>query len=171
MADRVVENESEEVPDIPETLEKVLLFALDEAKQKMDQGADVIPFTALVVKDNLFIETHPGENSEECFNYAKHTVQGARGAEAYALCYDGFIETDKGMMDALIAEGGIPGEDTGYAICYLYEENSEGAAVFEDEPAYVGEAPNFMSKLKDASEYSEDEIDDRYLEEDEAEEI
>ena len=38
MADREVENSSEEVPEIPEVLEKVLLFALDEAKNKMSQG-------------------------------------------------------------------------------------------------------------------------------------
>ena len=86
MADREVENSSEEVPEIPEVLEKVLLFALDEAKNKMSQGADVIPFTTLVVKDNLVIESHPRDSAEECFNFAKHTVRGARGAEAYALC-------------------------------------------------------------------------------------
>ena len=168
MADREVENASAEVPEIPETLEKVLLFALDEAKDKMGQGTDVIPFTTLVVKENLFIETHPGENAEECFNLAQHTVEGARGAEAYALCYDGYIETDDGVKDALIAEGGVPGEADGYAISYLYEITGD-TLKFEDEPAYVGAAPNFMSKLKDASEYSDDEIEEKYLEEEEAE--
>ena len=171
MTDRVIENGEVEVPEIPETLEKVLLFALDEAKQKMLQGADVIPFTALVVKDNLFIETHPGDDSQECFAAAKHTVEGARGAEAYALCYDGYIETDGGELDALIAEGGIPGEEAGYAICYLYEMDEEGKVAFEDEPAYVGEAPNFMSALKDASAYGEGEIAQKYVDEDEVEEI
>ncbi len=167
MADRVVESDDIEVPEIPETLEKVLLFALDEAKQKMLQGADVIPFTALVIKENLFIESHPGDNPEECFAAAKHTVQGARGAEAYALCYDGYIDTDEGDMDAIIAEGGIPSEEAGYAICYLYEVNEEGKAEFEEEPAYVGEAPNFMSALKDSAEYTDDEIDEKYLDDEE----
>lgn len=171
MADREVENSSEEVPEIPEVLEKVLLFALDEAKNKMSQGADVIPFTTLVVKDNLFIESHPGDSAEECFNFAKHTVHGARGAEAYALCYDGYIETDDGVMDALIAEGGIPGDEVGYAVGYLYTMEEGEKPVFEEEPAYVGAAPNFMENLKAASEYSEDEIEERYLEEDVAEEL
>lgn len=172
MADRVVDSEDIEVPEIPETLEKVLLFALDEAKQKMLQGADVVPFTALVIKENLFIESHPGDNPEECFEAAKHTVEGARGAEAYALCYDGFIDTDEGDMDALIAEGGVPGEDVGYAICFLYEVDEEGKPVFEDEPAYVGEAPNFMSGLKDAAEYTDEDIEEKYLDdEDEVEEL
>ena len=67
MADRTVENSSEEVPEIPEMLENVLLFALDEAKEKMEEGAELVPFTTLVVKENLFIENHPADSAEECF--------------------------------------------------------------------------------------------------------
>lgn len=162
MADRTVENASTEVPEMPDILEKVLLFALGEAKEKAAKGEDVIPFTALVVKDNLFLESHPGESAEECFAFAQHTVQGARGAEAYALCYDGYIETDDGVKDALIAEGGVPGADTGHAISYLYEEGAEGP-VFEEEAAYVGEAPNFMVALRAAADYDDEDIDERYL--------
>lgn len=170
MADRTVENSSEEVPEIPEMLENVLLFALDEAKEKMEEGAELVPFTTLVVKENLFIESHPGDSAEECFGYARHTVEGARGAEAYALCYDGYVEIDDGTKDALIAEGGVPGEDEGYAVGYLYSVNDEGEATFEEEPAYIGEAPNYMADLKDASEYDEEDIDGKYLDEDEFEE-
>ncbi len=171
MADREVESDLQEIPEIPDILENVLIYALDEGKTKMEQGADVVPFTMLVVKDNLFIETHPGDSAEECFSYARHTVEGARGADAYAFCYDGYVDTDAGVLDALIAEGGMAGEDEGYAICYLYTatEGAEDAApVFESEPAYVGSAPNFMCNLKEAAVYSEDEIDERYLLEEEA---
>lgn len=65
MADREVESSDVEVPEIPEILEKVLLFSLDEAKEKMTQGSDVVPFTALVVKENLFIENHPADSAED----------------------------------------------------------------------------------------------------------
>ena len=150
MVDRVVESGETEVPEIPEILEKVLLFALDEAKEKMSQGADVVPFTTLVVKENLFIESHPGDSAEECFAFARHTVEGARGAEAYGFCYDGYVETDAGTQDAIIAEGGVPGDDEGYAIGYVYN-------IVDDKP------PNFMAKLKDAAEYDEEEIDEKYL--------
>lgn len=170
MADRVVESSDVQVPEIPEILEKVLLFSLEEAKEKMLEGSDVVPFTALVVKDNLFIENHPGESAEECFNFARHTVQNARGADAYALCYDGYVEIDDGTKDALIAEGGVPGEDEGYAVGFLYEADDEGKLVFEDEAAYIGEAPNFMVALKSADAYDEDEIDDKYLDDGEDEE-
>lgn len=166
MADREIENDSQEVPEIPEILEKVLLFSLEEAKEKMAQGAEVIPFTALVVKDNLFIESHPGETAEECFNFAEHTVKGARGADAYALCYDGYIDTDDGQKDALIAEGGVPGEDEGFAVGFLYTvgDGEDAEPVFEDEPVFIGAAPNFMGALRDASEYADDEIEAKYLE-------
>ena len=121
VADRNIENASTEVPEIPDELERVLVFALDEAKEKIEGGEDVIPFTTLVVKDNLFIESHPGDSAEECFEAAEKNVRGARGADCYAFCYDGYIETDDGVKDALIAEGGVPGADEGYAIAYLYE--------------------------------------------------
>ncbi len=169
MSDRIVESSDVEVPEIPEILEKVLLFSLDEAKEKMQQGAEVIPFTALAVKENLFIESHPGETAEECFNFARHTVQNARGAEAYALCYDGYVEVDEGTRDALIAEGGIPGEGSGFAVGYLYEVGDNDSVVFEAEPAFIGDAPNFMADLKEAARYDDDEIEERYLA-DEAEE-
>lgn len=168
MADRVVENT--DVPEIPELLEKVLLFALDEAKEKLSQGADVIPFTTLVVKENLFIESHPGDNAEECFREARQTVEGARGAGAYAFCYDGYVDTDAGTKDSLIAEGGIPGEDDGIAVGYLYTIKEDNSVVFESEPAYIGEAPNYMADLKEANQYEDDEIEEKYLEEDEVEE-
>ncbi len=164
MVDRVVEHEVEEVPEIPEILEKALLYSLEEAKKKLNDKKDVVPFTSLVVRENLFIETHPANSSEECFNLARHTVEGARGANAYALCYDGYVDTDEGRKDAIIAEGGVPGVDEGYAVGYLYTIDEEGTITFDDEPAFIGEAPNFMAGLKDASQYEEDEIEDRYLE-------
>lgn len=167
MADREVNGAVLEVPEMPEILERVLLYALNEGRQKMDSGEDVVPFTTLVVKDSVFLETHPGDNAKHCFDLAQHTIEGARGANAYAFCYDGFIETDDGVRDALIAEGGVPGGDSGYAIGFLYSETGsdagQGAYVFDDSPSYIGESPNFMSKLKDSTEYTEADIDSKYL--------
>ncbi len=176
MADREVAEEIVEVPEIPEVLEGALLFALDEAKEIMERGDDLIPFTVLVVNDNSIIERHSGESTDECFSLAQHTVEGARGADAYAFCYDGYIEMDSGVQDALIAEGGVPGAEEGHAVCYLYkredaenenegkgesegdgesegegEGEGEGSLTFEPDPAYVGKAPNFMSNLGESS--------------------
>lgn len=167
MAERTVENNSTEIPEFPELLEQVLLFALDEGKEKMEQDGEVVPFSVLVVKDNVFIETHPGEDPEACFAQAQRTVAGARGADAYAFCYDGYADTDAGQKDVLIAEGGVPGADTGYAVGYLYELEKDGEIDFEDDPMYIGTAPNFMANLKDASAYTDEDIDAKYLDDDE----
>lgn len=167
MAERTVENNSSEIPEFPELLEQVLLFTLDEGKTKMEEDGEVVPFSVLVVKDNIFIETHPGDDAEMCFAQAQRTVAGARGADAYAFCYDGYADTDAGQKDMLIAEGGMPGEEIGYAVGYLYAVAADGAIEFDDDPMYIGEAPNFMAHLKEASEYADDEIDEKYLGEDE----
>ena len=162
MSEQKLENEGLEVPEIPEIIEKVVIFVLEETKEKMLEGEEPVPFTALVVKENLFLENHPGESAEECFAFARHTVEGARGADAYAFCYDGYIETDAGTVDALIAESGLPGEDKGIAVGYLYTYEEE-KPVFEGEPVYIGEADNLMAALKESTQYADTEIDDRYL--------
>ncbi|MBB3171570.1 hypothetical protein [Parvibacter caecicola] len=164
MADRVLETMPEEVPELPELLEKVIIFALEEMKEKMEKGEDIVPFTCLVVKDNLFMESHPGDTPDQCFADARHTVEGARGADAYAMGYDGYIETDEGVKDALIAEGGMPGDEAGHAVGYLYTVDADGNITFGEEAAYIGEAPNFMEGLKEADEYSPEEMDQRYVE-------
>ena len=167
MADRIVEETPEEVPEIPEIVEQVLVFAVGEAKEKLEAGEEIVPFTTLVVKENLFIESHPGDTPEDCFAAARHTVEGARGAGAYAFCYDGYVEIDDGAKDVLIAEGGLPGSDEGFAVGFLYEADEDGTLHFEDEAAYIGAAPNFMAGLKEASEYSDEDIEAKYLDEDE----
>ena len=144
MAERMVDPEAKAPEeDIDDVLKTVIHAVLDEAVTKMEAGEDVVPFTGLAVKENLFIETHPADDVEECFLAARREVEGARGATAYAFCYDGYIETEDGMKDALIAEGGLPGEEQAYAFGYLYDENGINKDI-----TYIGPAPNFMENLK-----------------------
>lgn len=144
MAERIVENKFDHAPELPDVLERVLVFCLDEAKGKFEDADGFNPFTATAVKDKLFIEEIPGEEPEECYARARHTVQDARGADAYGFCYDGYVELDDGTVDALIAEGGIPGDLNGYAIGIVYRVDDEGVRTFEAEPTFIGNAPNFM---------------------------
>ncbi len=144
MADRTVESYTKEIPDIPEELERVLVYILNEARDKVAAGEELTPFTALAIKDKLFIESHPADTIERCFAAAEHTVHQANGADAYGFCYDGYVEVDDRTLDAVIAEGGIPGGSSGHAIGYVYEVDSAGAVSFESEPTYIGTAPNFM---------------------------
>lgn len=163
MADRVVDEMVEVVPELPQVLEDVLLFAIEEAKEKLAQSGEIVPFTCLVVKNNLFIESHPADSVEDCYAAAQHTVQNARGASAYAFCYDGYVETDEGEKDCIIAEGGLPGEDEAHAVGCLYEvTGAEGNVAFEEEVAYIGDAPNFMIALKNADEYTDEEVEELF---------
>lgn len=143
MADRNVESDTIGVPKLDETLEILLLQVIEEAQQRMEDGEDVVPFTALLVGDSVFEETHNG-TTDECFASAQKTVEGAEGARAYAFCYDGYIETDDGDKDAIIAEGGIPGEKDGVAVGLLYDASGE-EITFEEEVCYIAEAPNFLA--------------------------
>ena len=139
----------EERIEIPLVLENVLRYCLKDAQERMQKGEDIVPFSALAVKETLFMEEHPGDDVKECFDSAKRTVENARGASAYGFCYDGYIEVGDNatMRDCLIAEGGCPGEPYGHAIGVPYTAKSDGTIEFADEPIYVGSAMNYMLSL------------------------
>ncbi|MBQ9067788.1 MAG: hypothetical protein IJ131_01830 [Eggerthellaceae bacterium] len=147
MADRTIDEMPTNVPEFEGILEAVLLQALDVGREKMESGEELVPFTALAIGDKLVIETHPGDDAEQCFAAAQHTVQNVRGAAAYAFCYDGYVETNTGELDAIIAEGGVPGAMEGHAIGCLYTTEGEGdnfKVKMDERPLYIGTAPNFM---------------------------
>ncbi len=144
MSDNTVDSAEMEVPEINEELESLLIQVIEEAQQKMQQGEQVPPFTAAIVGDSLFMESHEG-TTEECFASAKDAVRNAAGARAYAFCYDGYLDTDEGQKDAIIAEGGVAGEPRGVAVGMLYETEDEGSiASFDEEIFYIDETENFL---------------------------
>lgn len=147
----------DQVPDIPESAQKILGHALDKAKAALEAEKMFAPFTAVLVKDQVFAEMHPGDTPQECINLARHAVEGMRGASAYAFCYDGYVDTNQGMKDAIVAEGGVPGSAEGYALAYMYkidgtDENGHPTSITIDTtPTYIGEAENFMKNLMNDS--------------------
>lgn len=156
MADRLVDPQDNEYTGADPVILALAKAALDEAADKLVAGEPVVPFTALAVKENLFIETHERPSVEETYAAARAEVQGARGATGYAFCYDGELDTNKGKVDCLLAECGLPGEDTGVTFGYVYDD--EG--IYRDEITYIGKSPNFMARLKQELEI-ESELDKR----------
>ena len=136
-----------EVPEIPEVLHQVLSWCIDDARQRMEAGEEIVPFSALVAGDTLFTEEHVAEEPDECYELARQTVGHAQGAAAYVFRYDGYINLETEMLDAIVAEGGVPGADTGHAIGLVYTMDDAGAIEFAADPVYLGEAPNFMEDL------------------------
>ena len=56
MAERMVDPEANAPEkDIDDVLKTVIRAVLDEAAAKMESGEEVVPFTGLAVKENLFI--------------------------------------------------------------------------------------------------------------------
>lgn len=143
---------AEERIQIEPVLESVLRYCLNDAKERMEKGEVVVPFTALAVGETLFMEEHAADDPAESFSSARKTVAGARGAQAYGFCYDGFIDVDTAFEqntkhDCIIAEGGTPGADYGHAIGLPYRVDKEGNLKFQDEPIYVSKAMNYMVYL------------------------
>lgn len=149
----MAEQGTEERIEIPFVLENVLRYCLKDARERMEAGESIAPFSALAAGETLFMEEHPFDSPEECFDDARHTVENARGAAAYGFCYDGFVETALGNRDALIAQGGVPGDEDGHAIGLLYTIDDEDNPHFEDEPIYVAKCSNFMAGLSDDDAY------------------
>ena len=142
MADRTVDNDMQEVPQIDEMLESLMLQVMEEAQTKMEEGKELVPMTAVVIGKSVFEETHSGD-IDECFASAQDTVKGMDNAAAYCFCYDGFLESDQGDIDCIICEGGRPGDAAGIALALIYHEGEEGWE-FEEEVAFLGDAPNFL---------------------------
>lgn len=143
MAEHAAETDIVEVPELDETLEDLLIQVIDEAQQRMEDGEEVVPFTAVIIDESVYEETHVG-STEECFESAQTAIAEAEGARAYAFCYDGFIETDEGDKDAIIAEGGLPGDEAGVAVGLIYTETENGFE-FDEEVCFIAEAPNFLA--------------------------
>jgi hypothetical protein len=142
--ERKIDPNITEVPEMPQVLSSLLAYVVEEGQKKFEEEGDFVPFTALAVADKLFFETVEGETPDEMYAFAKHTVEHVRGADAYALCYDGYLETNQGQRDAIIAEGGVPGALQGEAIGLLYDVKEDGTRTYHENIAYIGKAPNFM---------------------------
>lgn len=145
--------------EIPLLLENVLRYSLNNARDRMLAGEQIEPFTALAVGDTLFFEVQDGATPEDRFAAARATVSGARGARTYGFCYDGFVDLETGRADALIAQGGMPGEPYGHAIGLIYKVDGEGNYKFHNEPIYVGPCQNYLLTMfldEDEGEKSEE---------------
>ncbi|MCL2808223.1 MAG: hypothetical protein FWD27_08770 [Coriobacteriia bacterium] len=124
--------------------DKIILFALNDAVEKLEQGGELEPFTVVLHNENLHVETHPGEDVAECFNSAAAAVQLlAHVMDAYVFVYDGYITTDTGTRDAVIAERGKPGDEEAeaFAILYTLDEEGEGSLSFDEGVYDLGPAP------------------------------
>lgn len=132
MADEEKSVEEEDAVEISEALEQLVLYAVDEARAKLDEVREIIPFTVLLQGENLYFETHPGDDPDECRDSARNTVRQAESSiESYAFCYDGYVETDDGSEDAIIVEACEVDDDEPYVFCLRYTIPEDEEAPYE----------------------------------------
>lgn len=117
MADRMIDpTNNDPQGEITDELKAVVQAVLNEAVSKMEAGEEIIPFTGLAVKENLFIETHPATTRKPVSRLARRGDRRRTRRNGLAFCYDGYLDTDDGMKDCIIAEGGLPGAPGGIRI-------------------------------------------------------
>ena len=118
--------------EIEPVLETVLLYCLKEAREKIEAGETLSPFTAIASGDSLNMKEYEVDDANEAFGLARKTVAEAEDAQAYAFCYDGYVEAENSLngkltkRDCVIAEGGVLGAEYGHAVGHIYRVNDDG---------------------------------------------
>lgn len=133
----------QETLEMDEVLERITFYCLDQAQEKLEAGEECTPFTVVVDGDQMFEETFPGDDVVTCRQNAESSVVSSSAFSShYAFCYDGFLMTDQGQMDAIIVECATNEMPKAYVIARLYTEE-DGKLHFEQTPAFVDEADTF----------------------------
>ena len=136
----MADNENLEMDDI---LERILFYCLEQAQTKLEAGEECTPFTVVVDGDQMFEENFPADDIVSCRKGAQANVKSSSSFSThYAFCYDGFLMTDIGQIDAIIVECATRDMEKAYVIARVYEEKN-GTLVFEETPAYVDDVESF----------------------------
>lgn len=140
--------------DLPEDVQKVLFFALDEACDELETGEGLSPFTLVLAGDDVFQDEHAADEVEESYASARASVNIiAHIASAYVFCYDGYIETDEGDADMIIAEVGLKGEPEGFAYGLVYRiDDEQGIIEYDEGLISLGETENLFDAEQAADE-------------------
>ena len=129
--------------EMDEILERITFYCLEQAQTKLEAGDEGTPFTVVVEGDQMFEENFPAEDVVTCRKNAESTVKSSSSFSThYAFCYDGFLMTDNGQVDAIIVECATRDMEQAYVNARLYHEEN-CALVFEETPAYVDDVETF----------------------------
>lgn len=118
---------------------KAMDYAFDEAQERLvSLGESFDPFTVTVVDEGLEVNDHPAETPSAVRDSVK-ILLAQDMPEGYALCYDGFVETDEGTLDAIVVEVATRGAASADTLALIYT-SEDGTYTFETDYAYVGPA-------------------------------
>lgn len=129
--------------EMDDILERITFYCLDQAQIKLEAGEECTPFTVIVDGDQMFEETFPGDDVMSCRHAAESNVKSSSAFSThYAFCYDGFLMTDDGQLDAIIVECATNEMEKAHVIARLYRQQDD-KLVFEQTPAYVDDVDTF----------------------------
>lgn len=149
MSDEIYESDEQTELEIDEVLDQVIRYCAEEAKEKLIETGSFEPFTVVVEGEDMYVETHPGEDPESIQASAKATVASASSfATHYCFCIDGYVDTDQGQLDAIVIEGAERDMDEAYIIVNLYkiDESGEGSIEFEEELAFLDTTETWIDR-------------------------
>lgn len=149
MSDEIYETEEQETLEMDEVLEKVINYCAEEAKEMLAQAGRFDPFTVVVEGENMHIENHQGDTPDEIRESAKTAVATASSfATHYCFCFDGYIDTDQGKLDAIIIEAAERDQEEAFVVVSLYRESDggDGSIEFEDGLAYVDSVETWFDR-------------------------
>ena len=101
--------------------------AFEEAKRCVREDGGMSPFTIICTSDGFDVAEHSGASTDDVYNSVR-ALLAQEMPEAYVLVYDGFVETDAGRSDALLAEVAKRGDALAYLLAITYEQTDEGVA-------------------------------------------
>ena len=125
--------------ELDEVLEKITFYCFDEARKKIEAGEECVPFTCVVSGEQMFVESYPGEDVTMCRKNAEANVKSSSSfSSCYAFCYDGFLMTDEGQLDAILVECAQRDMESSYVIGLLYKKEGDQLAGHRDAGVYPG---------------------------------
>ena len=129
--------------ELDEVLEKITFYCFDEARKKIEAGEECVPFTCGVSGEQMFVESYPGEDVTMCRKNAEANVKSSSSfSNCYAFCYDGFLMTDDGQLDAILVECAQRDMESSYVIGLLYKKEGDQLQ-FAETPAFIQAGETF----------------------------
>jgi hypothetical protein len=124
---------------------RIVDYAINEAVEKLGNAGGFDPFSVILVGEEMNIESYNGDDAVEVFNAARQTIQQMELlSTAYVFVYDGYLDTDDGEKDAIIAEFCLKGEELGSAYAVVYSETEDSIEI-EEQVYEIGEAQSLYT--------------------------
>ncbi len=117
-------------------------MAFSDAQDYLTSGVGIAPFSVIVIDEGLEVNDHSADTADDVYESVK-VLLAQEVPEGYALCYDGYVETDDGRQDAIVVEAANRGDASAVALAMLYIADEDGYT-FEPGYGFAGTRPQLF---------------------------